>query len=410
MTVNRFNPLALAVLAMMSTGVKAQEPVRAEWIYLTDNGAWISRAAELRKVETALPLPVDNLAASEFWWQADTPSLSLNWQTPARKGWLSEDTVVQVEEWSGSWTVVQLDPELMVLAQAGERRPLPTSQWHRLSWVVGQNTSAALELTVTQPQDDVSDFRYAWFDSQIAAEVRYSLDLQTETAQLRQQLVLHNQSDYTVAAPGYSYAQSREQGRVMMARDVSVRSESDVEVGAPKAGDSTGQATLVSQEPVVLPEQSHAWLGVQTQALTEVEHQYRFRWNTRLTETVPGDWSVTIQAEKALPAMAGPVQIAVWDREVALLETSYRPQRSNQATLELGPSDLMTLATESLGGGEWLLTLTNRNSQSAEAMLELNHFDDNQQQQTGLALPVPAEGEVEIRVSLRNGQLTARPQ
>lgn len=404
-----FRVAALAAMTLLGAAAMAEEPISAEWLYLSGDGAWVSRATELRKTTTALPLPVDALEASAFWWRSDQPGLTLNWQTPSRKGWLSEDTVVQVEGWSGSWTVVQLDDGLMVLAQAGNRRPLPKSQWHRLSWIVGQNIDAAFELTVTQPEEQADAFQYAWFDRNIGADISYVLDLGRETPNLRQQLVLHNQSDYTVSAPGYSYAQSRDEGRVMMTRDMSAK-ESDMAVGTPAPGDSAGQATLVSEQPLILPEQSHIWLNVQRVDLTDVLHQYRFHWSTRQSQIQPGQWSVQISTEDALPAMAGRVQIAVWDRQVAVLETEYRPQRANRATLELGASDMMTLATESLGGQEWLLTLTNRNSQSVEAVLELSHYDDGRQDQSGLTLPVPAQGEVQVRVRLRNDQLSARPE
>lgn len=400
-----------ALVAMFLTGatVLADEEVEADWLYLTGEGAWIARTTELRQVSTALPLPVDHLNASTFWWRAETAGLSLNWQTPERKWLVTENSVVQVDDWSGSWTVVQDGSELLVLAQAGVRRLLPRDQWHRLSWVVGQNVDSDFELNVVQPEAGNNPFRYAWFDGAMSAGVRYSLDLDDDAARLRQQLILRNDSDYSVTAPGYSFAQSRDQGRAVMAREMTTMAARS-DASAPEAGDSSGQATLVSNQPMTLSSGSQLWLAVESFELSEVRHQYRFNWHTRQSRTLPGQWSVRITAGDDLPDIAGPVQVAVWDQEVALLETHYQPQESNRSQLQLGHSDLLTLATETLSGNEWLLTLTNRNSFSVEASLDMQHWDNDRNEQAGLSLPVPADGEVHIRVRLNDNQLSARPE
>lgn len=399
---------AATALALMPAA-RAADPVEADWVYLTGQGAWIQRSAELRQQSNALPLPVDGLNAGQFWWWAERPDLTLTWQTPEQKWWLTEGTVVQVDGWPGSWTVFHAGGDLLVLAQASERRPLPADQWYRLSWVVGQNIDADFELAVNQPEARSNRFRYAWFDAGVSAEVRYSLDLNRESPVLTQQLVLHNQSDYDLRAPGYSYAQSRAQGPVMMARDA-MTLQAEPKAGAPRPGDSQGQATLKSEQPVMLPSGSHAWLTVQANALSDVNHHYRFNWNTRQTDTVPGQWSLQLRAEDELPDLGGPVQVAVWDRQVALLETQYRPQQERSATLDLGSSDMVTLATEPLGGDQWRLTLTNRNGFEVNTEVQLSHWENNRNDQASISLPVPANGEVRLRARLDDRQLTVRPE
>lgn len=400
--------LGVATALAVAPVAQANDPVEADWLYLTGQGAWIQRSAELRQQSNALPLPVDDLEAAHFWWQAEDPDLTLTWQTPERKWWVTEDTVVQVDGWSGSWTVANVSDDLLILAQAGVRKPLPRDQWYRLSWVVGQNIDDDFELLVRQTEARSNPFDYAWFDPAVTAEVRYSLDLTGETRTLNQQLVLHNRSDYDVRAPGYSYAQSTAQEPVMARQ--TMMAESEPMAGAPKAGDSSGQATLKSEEPVSLPSGSHAWLMVQATELTDVGHHYQFGWNTRQTQTVPGQWSLRLRSEDDLPAIAGPVQVAVWDQEVALLETRYRPQENTNATLNLGSSDLVTLATEPLGGNEWRLTITNRNSFDVEARVELSHWDNDRNQQASISLPVAADAEVRLRARLGATQLTVRPE
>ena len=409
MTVHTTAWMGLALAALATSPSHAADPVEADWLYLTGQGAWIQRSTELRQASSALPLPVDNLQSSQFWWQADDPNLTLTWQTPERKWWVNKDTVVQVDGWSGSWTVFHSSDDLLILAQAGERKPLPRDQWYRLSWVVGQSVDDNFALQVRQSEAKSNAFRYAWFDTGIAAEVRYSLNLTSDPQTLTQQLVLHNQSQYNIKAPGYSYAQSRSQGEVMMTRQT-MAVESDVRASAPKAGDSSGQATLKSEDPILLPSGSHAWLTVENVELEDVSHHYRFGWNTRQTDTVSGQWSLNIRGEDELPAIAGPVQVAVWDQEVALLETQYRPQERDQAELDLGSSDLVTLATERLGGNEWWLTLTNRNSFQVEAQVELSHWENQRNDQTSITLPVPAQSEVRLRARLGPDQLTVRPE
>ena len=77
--------------------------------------------------------------------------------------------------------------------------------------------------------------------------------------------------------------------------------------------------------------------------------------------------------------------------------------------MQLGASDMMTLATERLGSSEWELVLTNRNSRSAEASLDLSHWDNDNNAQAGISLPVPAQGTLRLQVRLDNGQLSVRP-
>lgn len=404
-------PLAWAIgclPAILATAM-ANEPVEADWLYLTGEGAWVPRAAELRQASTALPLPIDRLSTESFWWQADYPDLLVSWQTPERRWWVREESLVQVDGWSGSWTVLQPGEDMLIMAQAGVRRALPRDQWHRMSWIVGQNIRSELELTVLQSEARTNSFRYAWFDPGISAEVRYNLDQSTESPRLMQMLVLHNQSNYSLEAPGYSYAQSRDQGRPSLQRETAVMSDMAV-AAAPVPGDSSGMATLQSQEPIILNSGSHLWLTVQSLELTDVSHSYQFNWQTRNRGSQPGQWSLQLNSAEALPTMAGQVQVAVWDEQVPLLEARYQPQQNNSATLQLGSSDMVTLATEPLSEAHWRLTLTNRNSQQVEARLVLSHWDNNRQLEQDISVNVPASGERTLSVRLTPMQLVVEEE
>ncbi len=410
------NPLSISRPGLLSAALicatpfaAAQEPVAADWLYLTGNGSWVARSATLRQAVTPLPLPVDQLSSGTFWWSATDPDLQVTWQSTDSVSWVSEGSLVQVGDWPGSWTVVSVTEDVLILSQAGVRRSLPKTAWDRLSWVVGQNQEENLALRVHQPDDRTNDLAYAWLDNRISAEVRYSLDYRAETPVLLQQLVLHNDADYDLNAPGYSYAQSSQQPVTMMARNAMADLES-ADVSRPQAGDSSGQATLSSDEPIRMPANSHAWIPVEEVALASVDHQYRFNWSTRQQGSMPGQWHMTVSAEEALPAIAGPLQIAVWDQQVALLETHYQPEQETRTTLSLGSSDMVTLGTESLSGQQWELVLTNRNSHDVEAVLDLSHWDQNRNDQAGISLPVPANDSVRLQVRLSSTQLTVRPQ
>lgn len=408
MTLKQLGWAMLALALAVQQAVAESTRVEADWLYLTTQGSWIERSAELSQASETLPLPVADLSASAFWWQAENTGLQLSWQTPKSGDWLVAGQLVQVDDWSGSWTVEELSAALLVLSQEGVQRALPADQWFRLSWLTSPLASDVFELTVQQEAAGSNAFRYAWFDGNLGAEVRYSLELEATRPILRQQLVLHNNSDYSLVAPGYSFAQSRSQGRMMLARSESL-AMSDMAVAAPKAGDSAGQATLQSDQPVQLPAGSHAWLSVQATELSSIRHHYRFGWNTRQSETVPGQWSLTLVSEDELPAIGGPVQVAVWDQQVAVLETQYQPQQARRSELALGASDMMTLATEALGSSEWELVLTNRNSRSAEAILDLSHWDNDNNAEAGFSLSVPAQSTQRLQVRLTDGQLSVRP-
>ncbi|MFG1495693.1 hypothetical protein ABMA57_03590 [Saccharospirillum sp. HFRX-1] len=408
MTAKQMTWATMALALAVQPALADSDTLEADWLYLTTQGSWIERSAELNQASETLPLPVADLSASAFWWQADDGNLLLSWQTPQSSDWLTEGELVQVDDWSGSWAVERVSASNLVLSQDGVQRALPEDQWYRLSWLAGQDGNDVFELTVQQQAATRNAFRYAWFDGSLGAEVRYSLDLEAARPTLRQQLVLHNNSDYSVTAPGYSFAQNRSQGRMMLARSESM-AMSDMAVAAPKAGDSAGQATLQSDQPVQLPAGSHAWLSVQETELSAIRHHYRFAWNTRQTGTLPGQWSLTVISEDDLPSMGGPVQVAVWDQQVALLETQYQPQQSTRSELALGASDMMTLATETLGSSEWELVLTNRNSRSAEAILDLSHWNNDSNAEAGFSMSVPAQSTQRLQVRLNNGQLSVRP-
>lgn len=401
--------LLSVALSSATPWAAALEPVTADWLYLTGNGSWIARSATLRQAETPLPLPIDQLSSGTFWWSAADPDLRVSWQSADTVSWVSEGSLVQVTDWPGSWTVVSLSDDVLILSQAGVRRSLPKSAWDRLSWVVGQNQEESLSLRVRQPDDRTNDLAYAWFDALVSAEVRYSLDYRAETPVLMQQLVVHNDADYDLVAPGYSYAQSREQPVMMMARDAMASTAERADIGRPQAGDSSGQATLSSDQTIRMPANSHAWIPVDQVSMNRIDHQYRFNWSTRQQGSLPGQWNMTLSADEALPGIAGPLQIAVWDQQVALLETHYQPEQETQTTLSLGSSDMVTLGTESLGGQQWELIVTNRNSFEVEAALDLSHWDQDRNDQAGISLPVSANSSVRLQVRLGGNQLTVRP-
>lgn len=402
--------LLSAALLSATPWAAALEPVTADWLYLTGNGSWVARTATLRQAETSLPLPLDQLSSGTIWWSATDPDLRVTWQSADTVSWVSEGSLVQVTEWPGSWTVVSIRDDVLILSQAGVRRSLPKSAWDRLSWIVSQNQEESLSLRVLQPEGRLNDLAYAWFDDRVSAEVRYSLDYSAETPALVQQLVLHNDANYDVVAPGYSYAQSRQQPVMMMARSAMAADAESIEVGRPQSGDSSGQATLSSDQPIRMPANSHAWVPVDQVALNRIEHQYRFNWSTRQQGSLPGQWNMTVSADEALPDIAGPLQIAIWDQQVALLETHYQPEQETQTTLSLGSSDMVTLGTEPLSGQQWELVVTNRNSHDVEAVLDLSHWDQGRNDQAGISLPVPANDSVRLQVRLGDNQLTVRPR
>lgn len=399
----------VALISVMPLAA-ASEAVTADWLYLTGNGSWVARSATLRQEETALPLPVEQLSPETFWWSAPASALRVTWQSPDTVSWVSEGSLVQVTDWPGSWTVVSVGHEVLILSQAGVRRSLPKTAWDKLSWVVGQQQEESLSLQVHQPEDQRNELAYAWFEGRVSAGVRYSLDYRSDTPVLLQQLVLHNNADYELNAPGYSYAQSSQQPAMLMARNTMAADMESAGVARPRAGDSSGQATLSADEPIRLPANSHAWIPVADVKLNRIDHQYRFTWSTRQQASLSGQWTMTVSADEALPAMAGPLQVAVWDEQVALLETRYQPEQETRTTLSLGSSDMVTLGTQALGSEQWELVVTNRNSHEVKAVLDLSHREQDRNDRAGTSVPVPANGSVRLQVSLDSSQLTVQSQ
>lgn len=378
------------------------QALEADWLYLSSNGAWVSRTASLLNESTPLQLPVDQLQAHQFWWQSDVTDLRLVWSQPDPLGLPVKGDPVEIDGESGLWLVKDVSPSHLILQQGRNVRYWPQSQWHLLSW-----TSAAelgLSLTVEQPNNRKGQLFYAWQTPDLSADVHYRLQEHNGQSTLVQELVVSNLSDIDYQAAGYSYAQAASQAPVMMARTMALESDA-MSVGTPKSGQSQGVPTLMSDQPVVLAANANVWLPVSATPLSEVERQYQLQWDSRQQGLQRAQSALLLRAEEALPDLSGPVKVGVFDQQVALLESVYQPSSEQAASIQLGQSALVTMTSRQTREGHWTLAFSNRTDDTAVIELTVSHWNGQSSQRIPMTVRVDAKSEKDVELELGGGGL-----
>lgn len=375
--------------ALLLTVAGSVQSLEVDWLYLSNNASWIERSETLISEQSQLSLPVAQLNLNQFWWQSDATGTQISWAQPQAQGLPQKGAMIAIIGESGLWKIQEVYPDHLVLQRGNNVRYWPQSQWHLLNW--NSTNDFGLSLTVSQPNANKTQLHYAWQSFELNAQVRYRLDETEGKAQLHQELIVSNLSDTSFQAAGYSYAQVANQPVVAMR--AMVMSEAASTMAAPTASESQGVPTLVSSEPVSLAAHSHLWLPVATIPLTQVARSYQLQWDTRSIGQFPVQSQLTLTSQQPLPDIAGPIKIGVFDQQLAVLESQYRPNTATEAQLNLGQSALVNLQSEQLSEGVWQLTIVNRSKQAASVGLTINHWHKQQSQRLPLDVTVKAEGQ-----------------
>ncbi|EAR10852.1 hypothetical protein [Reinekea blandensis] len=377
------------------------QALEADWLYLSNNGTWVSRTASLLNEKTQLQLPVEQLQAHQFWWQSDVADLRLVWSQPDPLGLPGKGDPVEIQGEAGLWLVKDVSASHLVLQQGRNVRYWPQSQWHLLKWT--STAELGLSLTVEQSQNTKGDLFYAWQTPDLSADVHYRLQEIDGESTLVQELVVTNHSDNDYEAAGYSYAQTATQGPMMLSRSVSM--ESDAMVSAPKAGQSQGVPTLMSDEPVMLSANANVWLPVSSTELTDVERQYQLNWDSRQQGLQRAQSNLVIRSDEALPDLSGPVKVGVFDGQIALLESQYQPAEKNEARISLGQSALVTMTSRQTREGHWTLAFSNRTDEVAVVELTVSHWNGQSSQRIPMTVRIDAQDEKDVELELGGGGL-----
>jgi len=377
----------------------AAESLAVDWLYLANNGAWVARTETLTASETQVRLPVANLTPEQFWWQTELDGTRLSWSSPDQRLLPGKGQPVEIEAEPGLWLVQGVSPSHLVLQQGKTLRYWPQSQWHLLHFTAPADNQ--FELKVVQAEKQKNTLVYAWQDFAISAQVRYRIDMAADQPQLFQELIVSNLSEYDIEAPGYSFAQVQNPPQIMM-RALSMEGDQKA-MAQPHSGQSQGVPTLLSREPFTLAAATHLWLPVSETALTQVTRQYQLQWDSRQQGLQKARASILIESQEALPDLAGPVKIGIFDDQVALLDSYYEPGLASEATLALGQSSLVSLTSVAVREGFWRLSLTNRSSAMARIALTVSHWNGKQNQQIPMALSVAANATENIRLELGGG-------
>jgi len=393
------SPLLLLVSLAACAGWSSAESLSVDWLYLANNGAWVSRTETLTASETQVRLPVANLTPEQFWWQTELDGTRLSWSSPDQRLLPAQGQPVEVQGEPGLWLVQGVSGSHLVLQQGKTLRYWPQNQWHLLHFTAPADNQ--FELKVIQAAKQKNTLVYAWQDFAISAQVRYRLDLAAPEPQLYQELIVSNLSEYDIEAPGYSFAQVQNPPQMMM-RALSVEAD-QMAMGTPQSGQSQGVPTLLSREPFALAAGTHLWLPVSETALTQVTRQYQLQWDSRQQGLQKAQASILIESQEPLPDLAGPVKIGVFDGQVALLDSYFEPGLAAQATLALGQSSLVSLTSIAEREGFWRLSMANRSTSPASIALTVSHWNGKQSQRIPMALTVEANETQDIRLELGNG-------
>ena len=379
--------MAPTVLALMASGAVFAQSLQVDWLYFSGNGSWITRTESLTGTENNLHLPVNDLTAEQFWWQSSNASTQVVWAQPDPLGLPKKGVPVEIKGESGLWLIKDVSMNHLVLQQGKNVRYWPQSQWHLLNWTA--SLDYGLSLTVLQPEKTKSTLFYGWQSHELTAQVRYRLDDKGSEKSLYQELIVSNLSDSDYIAPGYSFAQINNNPQRMMAKTMAFETM-DSMVGTPEASQSQGVPTLISKQSIQLQAGSHVWLPVSQTELTAVERIYTVQWDSRQQGLQQAQASMKLTAASALPDIAGPVKIGVFDQQIALLESYYQPSKANEATLNLGQSSLVSLTSKLVREGQWQLTVHNRSDEKAIVELTVSHWNGKTSQQVPMTVRLNA--------------------
>ncbi len=388
-----------ALLALVSSSALFAQTLEVDWLYFSSNGSWISRTETLSNSENNLHLPVENLSASQFWWQADNANTQVVWAQPDPMGLPKVGAPVEIDGIAGLWLIKDVSASHLVLQQGKNVRYWPQSQWHLLNWT--SSLDYGMSLTVLQPEKTKNTLFYAWQTPDLSAQVRYRLDDTEGAPSLYQELIVSNLSDSDYAAPGYSFAQASGQPP-MLARTMSLEM-SDMAIKAPEASQSQGVPTLISKQPIQIQAGSHVWLPVSQTPLNSVERLYSVQWDSRQQGLQQTQSSLKLTAKQSLPDLAGPVKIGVFDQQIALLESYYQPSSAKEAVLNLGQSSLVSLTSKQVREGQWKLTVDNRSNEPATVELTVSHWNGKISQQIPMTVRVSANDSKSIELELVGG-------
>jgi hypothetical protein len=391
----------LFLLVSLATGGSWSnaESLSVDWLYLTNNGAWVARSEALSASETQLRLPVAQLTPEQFWWQTELAGTRLSWSSPDQRLLPIKGQPVDIKGEPGLWLVQGVSASQLILQQGKTVRYWPQSQWHLLHFTAPADNQ--FELSVIQAKKQNNRLFYAWQDPAISAQVRYRLDLAAAQPKLHQELIVSNLSDYDIEAPGYSFAQVQSPPQMMMRALSMERAQQDM--AQAQSGQSQGVPTLFAREPFRLAANAHLWLPVAETRLTRVARQYQLQWDSRQQGLQQAQASILIESDGPLPDLSGPVKVGVFDGQVALLDSYFESGQAAQATLALGQSSLVSLTSVPEREGFWRLTLTNRSTAPASVALTVSHWNGKQSQQTPMTLTLEANSSQDLRLELGNG-------
>lgn len=387
----------IALCLSCSTWAMAQ-PLSVDWLYLTNAGSWLSRHQTVTSKNTSVPLPLSSVNEDSFWWQTEKPGSQIIWRNQSRRLIPDRGTAVELNGEPGLWLVESASTNMLVLKQGNRLRYWPKEQWHLLAFA-DNSPGESFTFELIQPTKQRDELSYAWWDTQINAKAQYRLDLDTDNPVLVQELIISNPGAVDIQASGYSYAQSS-QPKMMAMRAVMV-AESDA-VATPQQSQSNGVPLLYSNDPVMLPAGSQQWLPVAAIALTDVTRRYSLSWDTRQTGTAAAQASLLLESNEPMPTLAGEVKVPLFNQQLAMLNSYYRPTSEFETELSLGQSNMVSLKSESRGANRWQLTLENRTDESAEVAMELSHWDGKTNRRVPIKRTLEAQQKVVLNASVNS--------
>lgn len=377
---------------------------RVQWLYLTDQGAWVENQQHVRRYPADISIPSD---ARSVWWESLEEDQTVsrlrrdagNSLEPGARVRTNQSFSQHNVAAGTDLTVLQVLASGILLTDGETAFLLPPEDYRSLSVAVSMSVTDSLRI---QSNADAGARRYAWQTDLVQGAVHYDLDMahsDSGAGQLRQRIRLTNASDNDLSAHGFSY-QPGAAHQFPMRRDQGVQLSAEAS-SATYESVAGHQAVITHPEPVTVPPNSDVWFPVSEQT-PDVTHSFRFQWHFNTVQRQAADWSLHLASDTALPRLRGAATVSWFDQQRAVLDSQYQRLSEDRAVIHLGQNDQVTLSAGRTSEFEdsWSLTLYNHLEQAVDTRLHLSLRQPGMSQTMTRELDVriqPGEHEIRLR-------------
>ncbi len=404
------------LLAVLAGSASAQN-----WLYLTPDGAWVSRSAPATEdQELALEIPAE---ARDVWIEDEGELLHWSRTRGAHPEGLAPGTPVRVPVSvavqagipAGEYVVVQVMP-FGVTARPTERPGTLTVLSPAVLTESDITGSTAAQDRLHLAGDLSRPREIAWFTDAISGEATYRLDMRKDgqAPRLTQSLIIDNRGS-RISVDGLAFERETGNRAVPSARAVSEMAMTST-AGGPQESVSDQAAVISSPEARTFAADSLAVLPISSQPVDVVfSYQHRLYLES-WTAMQPARQALELSATSGneLPRVTGPISVNWFDQQRARQSAYYPAGQTDRIRVDLGTSPLVTASLEPDAENRdrltvYTLRVTNRTEETVPWSVEILWQDTDSRNQHRLSATL-APGESLWTIRQQSGELTVTPE